>query len=216
MLFLHIEQVLQQWQNRDPSIMGEANFRKYGILLPFLYIDGAPHIIFEVRSEHLRSQPGDVCFPGGRIDATDPDAEFSALRETEEELGIPRQNIRQVTPLDYIVSDAGRMIFPFVGVVDENTEFCINPDEVSEYFTVPFDYFLTTEPKKYKVHLKVEPEENFPYELIYNGEEYNWNKRGITELFYQYNGRVIWGLTAKILTHFITIYQQEQTQQGKS
>ncbi|HLQ96830.1 MAG TPA: CoA pyrophosphatase [Pseudogracilibacillus sp.] len=213
---MHIEQVLQQWQNREPTIMGEGNFRKYGILLPFIYIDDVPHIVFEVRSKHLRSQPGDVCFPGGRIDETDPDAQFSALRETEEELGIPRANIQQVTALDYVVSDAGRLIYPFVGVVEENTTFHINPDEVSEYFTVPFEYFLNTEPEKYKVHLKVEPEEDFPYELIYNGEDYNWNTRGITELFYQYKGRVIWGLTAKILTHFIAMYQQEQKRKEKS
>lgn len=213
---MHIEQVLQQWQSRKPSIMGEDTFRKYGILLPFIYLSGEPHIVFEVRSKHLRSQPGDVCFPGGRIDETDPDAQFSALRETEEELGIPRANIQQVTALDYVVSDAGRLIYPFVGVVEENTTFHINTDEVSEYFTVPFEYFLNTEPEKYKVHLKVEPEEDFPYELIYNGEDYNWNTRGITELFYQYKGRVIWGLTAKILTHFIAMYQQEQKRKEKS
>lgn len=213
---MHIEQVLQQWQNREPSIMGEGNFRKYGILLPFIYISGEPHIVFEVRSEHLRSQPGDVCFPGGSIDLADTDAQCSALRETEEELGIPKENISSVIPLDYIVSDAGRLIFPFVGIVDKSTEILINPDEVSEYFTVPFEYFLNTEPKKYKVHLKVEPEENFPYELIYNGEDYNWKTRGITELFYQYKDRVIWGLTAKILTHFIAMYQREQKQKEKS
>lgn len=197
------------FKNRQASIIGEDKYRKFGILVPLVHMDGEIHIIFEVRAEHLRSQPGDVCFPGGKIDEADSSPKSCALRETYEELGIEPSNVHDVFSLDYIVSEFGRIIYPFAGIVEDIHNIHINHAEVAEYFTVPLQFFLETKPKQYKVHLKVEPEKDFPYDLIYNGEDYNWSMRGITEIFYQYKDKVIWGLTARILTHFIQLLQSE-------
>jgi len=209
---LKTNHLLQVFQHRRPSIIGEETFRKYGVLLPLVYVDGETHILFEVRAEHLRSQPGDVCFPGGKIDEEDASAQACALRETREELGIATSTIHDVFPLDYLVSESGRIIYPFAGVVENLQQININKEEVAEFFTVPLRFFLETEPKQYKVHLKVQPEEDFPYDLIYNGEDYNWSMRRVTETFYQYGDKVIWGLTAKILIHFIDLLQSEYTE----
>lgn len=195
---------------RQASIIGEAQFRKFGVLVPLVEKNGELHILFEVRAKHLRSQPGDVCFPGGKMDPTDRDAMFCAIRETSEELGVPSEAIHDVVPLDYIVSESGQIIYPFAGRLEKAAEIMVNEEEVEEVFTVPLDFFLHTEPETYKVHLKVQPEADFPYDLIYNGEDYNWNVRKMTETFYQYDSYVIWGLTAKILVHFLGLISLEK------
>src|SRR5699024_1824625 len=111
------EEVTKKLSGRKPTILDYDRLRKHAILLPLIEIDKETHILFEVRSMELRTQPGDICFPGGRMDMTDPDAEFCAIRETTEELGINQTMIQDVHPLDYIVSDNGRMIYPFTGII---------------------------------------------------------------------------------------------------
>jgi len=200
--------ILEQLSNRKPAMMGERNYRKYAILLPLVEQDKEPHLLFEVRSLKMRSQPGDICFPGGRIDESDKTEEQCAIRETTEELGIEPSNIHQVQPLDYIIANDGRIIHPFAGKITTLETLKLNKAEVAEVFTVPLRYFLETEPKLYKVNLEVVPEPNFPFDLIHNGKDYDWRTRQIDELFYLYEDRVIWGLTAKIINHFIELIKR--------
>lgn len=156
----------------------------------------------------MRSQPGDVCFPGGRVDQEDQTILHSVLRETEEEIGIDQTYIKQIVPLDYIVTnfgDFGGIIYPFVGEITSLEALSINEEEVAEVFTVPLRYFLEEEPKKYKIAFEVVPEEGFPYHLIHGGKNYDWRPRRMDELFYEYEGRIIWGLTARIIYHFVDL-----------
>ncbi|MHA6250559.1 NUDIX hydrolase [Oceanobacillus sp. CAU 1775] len=200
--------VFSKLQDRKPSIMGQHLFRQSAVLLPLIDIQGDTHVLFEVRSMQMRSQPGDICFPGGRIDQEDKNPRETAIRETTEELGIESSNIESIVPLDYLVNDGGRIIYPFVGKILNHEQIIPNESEVSEVFTVPLNHFLETEPEVYKVHINIEPEKNFPFELIVGGKDYKWGTGHIDELFYKYNGKVIWGLTAKILTHFIHLIKR--------
>lgn len=200
--------VFSKLKNRVPSIMGEQQYKQSAVLLPLLDIQDETHVLFEVRSMQMRSQPGDICFPGGRIDKEDKDPQETAIRETTEELGINAGNIQSIIPLDYVVNDSGRIIYPFVGELLNHEQIILNQAEVSEVFTVPLNYFLETKPEVYKVHFQVQPEKNFPFDLIVGGKDYKWNSGHIHELFYKYNGKVIWGLTAKILTHFIHLIKK--------
>ncbi|WP_026907904.1 NUDIX hydrolase [Paucisalibacillus globulus] len=202
---MEINKILDQLARKEPGIMGMEDFKQSAILIPLVEVNGDTHILFEVRSMKLRSQPGDICFPGGRIDSTDPTSRYCAIRETTEELGISEESILDVTPIDYVVSDMGRIIYPYVGKLRDIDEITPNESEVGEFFTVPLSYFLNTTPESYKVNFKVIPEENFPFDLIVGGEDYNWQIRHVNELFYRYEDRVIWGLTAKILTHFLKL-----------
>lgn len=203
--------VITKLKDHQPSILGKENYRKYAVLLPLIEKNNETHILFEVRSMKLRSQPGDICFPGGKIDKEDPDQRHCAIRETSEELGISEDHIEDVIPLDYIITDNGRIIYPFVGRITQPEQITPNKDEVEETFTVPLSYFLKTKPKKYKVYFQVVPEENFPFSLIAGGENYNWREHQIDELFYEYDEKAIWGLTAKILTHFIALLTDKTT-----
>lgn len=197
--------IIVKLQNRVPSIMGHEGFKKSAVLVPLVEIDNETHILFEVRSMNMRSQPGDICFPGGRIEMGDPDPRYCAIRETTEELGVHTEAIKDIIPLDYVVNDLGRIVYPFVGRITNPEQIIPNKSEVQEVFTVPLSYFVNTVPDKYKVNFQVSPENDFPYHLIVGGEDYNWQVRHVEELFYQYDGKVVWGLTARILTHFISL-----------
>ena len=150
--------IIKQLENRQPSILGHEKYREYAILLPLIEHENGIQILFEVRSMNLRSQPGDICFPGGKIDKEDRDPQHAATRETSEELGISESGVYNIIPLDYIVSDFGRIIYPFIGRIKYPEQITPNKDEVEETFTVPLSFFLQTKPEKYKVDFQVVPE----------------------------------------------------------
>jgi len=188
-----------------PNILGYEHYNKFSLLLPLVDVNDETHLLFEVRSHAMRSQPGDVCFPGGRVDLSDRTELHSALRETEEEIGINEKYIKNIIPLDYMVNGFHGIIYPFVGKVTSLDNMSLNKQEVAEVFTVPLKYFLENEPEKYKISFEVVPEEDFPFHLIQGGEDYKWRMRQLDELFYEYNDRIIWGLTARIIHHFVEV-----------
>ncbi len=197
--------IIAKLENRMPTILGMEQFSRFGILVPLIEKQGELHVLFEVRALDLRRQPGEICFPGGRVEKTDADEKETAIRETSEELGITSESIQQVQALDYIVSQFGTIIYPYVGFVDESLELRPNPSEVAEVFTVPLSFFQRTEPDIHNIHFRVEPEHNFPYDAIIGGENYNWQTREMEEHFYYYEDRVIWGLTAKVIYHLVHV-----------
>ena len=197
--------ITEKIQTHKPEVLGSRDFAKFAILLPLIERDGEVHVLFEKRAETLRKQPGEVCFPGGRIDPQDLSPKSAALRETDEELGISEDEISDLFPLDYMVSPFGMIIYAFAGFIDSSAEFKPNPDEVGELFSVPLSFFLENPPRVYQINFDVQPEESFPYDLIVGGRDYSWRTRNLEEYFYLYEDKVIWGLTARILSHFIDI-----------
>lgn len=188
----------------SPQHIGHEQINWYSLLLPLIEKEDGMHLLFEVRSLNMRRQPGEICFPGGRVDQEDQNSEETAMREAVEELGIPTHLIKDVSSFGYMLSPFGMKIDAHVGVLD-STEDSLkpNPHEVEEVFTVPLEYFLRTEPEIHYIQMEVQPEEGFPYENIPNGKQYQWSKQRYAEHFYYYGDRVIWGLTARILYDFI-------------
>ncbi|MDQ1002024.1 coenzyme A diphosphatase NUDT7 [Neobacillus niacini] len=205
---MNLELVQSKLKSHTPSILGSDKFSKYAVMVPLIQKEDGIHVLFEVRSLQLRRQPGEICFPGGRIDPEDRDEKSAAIRETTEELGISSDNLSEVFPLDFMISPFGMMIYPFAAIIESPDKIQPNPAEVGEIFTVPLTYFIENDPDIYNIHFKVEPEENFPFDLIVGGENYNWRTRALDEYFYLYEEKAIWGLTAKILSHFIEIMKQ--------
>ena len=201
---MKIQHITEKLRNRRPSILGSEDFTKYAVLLPLIEKNNELHVLFEVRSFQLRRQPGEICFPGGRCDLSDKDEYHTAIRETSEELGIDESNIVNIFPLDFMISPFGTIIYPFVGLIENPEGINPNSSEVDEVFTVPLSFLKETKPEIFQVSYKVEPEENFPFNHIIGGEKYNWQARKLEECFY-YEDRVIWGMTARILKHFINI-----------
>src|SRR5699024_4168796 len=165
---VEIESILNSLKQRRPQIMNQEAYRRYGILIPLVHVDSEIHVLLEVRSMKLRSQPGDICFPGGRLDRRDASLKACAIRETEEEIGIHANKINHITTLYYIVCDT-RITHPFAGELDSLDDIHINQSEVSEVFTVPLHFFLENARRVHKIYFNVETDQNSPFDLIQNG-----------------------------------------------
>ncbi|KQL53548.1 NUDIX hydrolase [Heyndrickxia shackletonii] len=206
---MDIEKIKTNLENRIPSIMGAQHFTKYAVLLPLLKVDDEIHLLLEVRALSLRRQPGEICFPGGKMDKGDKNEQYTAIRETSEELGIPNECISIIAPLDYTISPFGTIIYPFVGYISKHEILNPNPSEVDKVFTVPLTHFISNPPDCFKVHFKAAPEDGFPYEHIRGGQKYKWQTRHLDEYFYYYEDYVIWGLTAGIIKQFVELLKNE-------
>ncbi|OLO38812.1 coenzyme A pyrophosphatase [Alkalihalophilus pseudofirmus] len=204
-----IDQIKQKLAQREAGVL-DARSSKSAVFVPFIEKDNELHILFQVRSKQLTHQPGEVCFPGGRVDLTDTSEEETAKRELCEELGLSEADITSIAPLDVLVTPFRGTIFPYVGQILSPNNISPSEHEVEEIFTVPLSFLLQTEPELYKMNIHFEPDENFPFDLIPNREAYTTKRtQTIPELFYFYDQYVIWGLTARILHHLIELIKSE-------
>lgn len=173
------------------------------VLLPIVDTAAGPSVLFEVRSLQLHRQPGEVCFPGGRYECADKDFRITAIRETCEELGLAERDISILGELDALVTHTGPIIHPFVGFISRPDKISFNTGEVHEVFTVPLRQLLEQEPLKCSMLLADRPAEDFPFNLVPERQR-DWRMHKQYNIyFYQYQGRVIWGLTARMLYAFL-------------
>lgn len=201
---MNILDIVNKIKNREPKPIGTTN--KYAVLIPLIDINDNWEVIFEVRAKELKSQPGEISFPGGKVELGET-YEEAAIRETIEELRIDNHNIDVVGELDYLVSYENLVIHCFLATINHISIDKIdpNPDEVDHIFTVPLDYFLNNEPDIYELGLETVENDEFPYNLIPGGKKYKWRRGKHRVLFYQYNDYIIWGFTARMMHHFIEI-----------
>jgi len=185
--------------SRQPGIIGLQNAYKGAVCIPLIEGTEGLNVLFEVRSQHVAGQPGDVCFPGGGIEPGE-EPEKAAVRECCEELLIDESSIRIIGEFDRMHSD-NIMIYPFAAEIS-GYEGTFSECEVQQVFQVPLRFFLENEPERYRVNAVVEPEEGFPYERIQGGRNYKWRRRTGDQLFYEYDGITIWGMTARIIHAF--------------
>lgn len=209
MVNLDIEKIRIKLENRLPQSM-EA-MAKFAILIPLIKIDGQWELIFELRSMGLKSQPGEVSFPGGRLEE-DESYRMAAIRETVEELNINKENINVIGELDYLISYSNMRIHCFLGTISGLNVDKIrpNPDEVDHLFTVPLKYFLENEPKEYYLEMETKYNAEFPYNLIPKGENYDFRKPRRAIYFYQYKDYIIWGYTAAMAKHLVDLIRDIQ------
>ena len=195
----------QAMRNRTPGLMGSN--RSYAVLVPLVARDEGYDVLYEVRARTLHRQPGEVCFPGGRMEPGETPEEC-ALRETWEELGIPPQSVRLLGRLDFIAHRANFLMWPVLGVVDGGAlspRLRPNPAEVEEFFLVPLSHLLEAAPLEYEYDLIPTPAENFPYELIGIPRDYKWQHGKENVPVYPWQGRAIWGLTGRITRNLIQL-----------
>ena len=159
--------------------------RPAAVLLPLLLQGSEEYVLFTRRTEHLPHHGGEISFPGGARHADDPDLTATALRETEEELGIPAASITIHGRLDDFWSIHGYHVVPFVGTISQPASYRIADFEIAELIEAPLDHFRA--PGVHHVE--------------------DWTHRGRVHPvdFYRYGGHVIWGLTAAILRQFLEV-----------
>lgn len=204
-------------QEHTPTVIGSNQTIDTAVLLP---LTGSPtgqsEIIFQKRSEDLDIQPGDVCFPGGFKDSNDESFQETAVRETCEELGLSRNSVTVFGQFDTLLVPWALTIVTYVGWVEEFDDIQPDTTEVESVFRVPLERVHRQEPEVHEVELRPCPDEDFPYEKIPGGKDYDWRPRQLPELFYEFNGYHVWGITARILTQFLeTLESEEQDANGE-
>ena len=179
-----------------PKLISEGRVREYAVLIPLVFRKDEICIVFQKRSAKI-SQAGDYCFPGGKVEENESSIE-AAIRETEEELLIKPHQIDVLGPSDSIITRSSLLVHSFLGVLYDY-DGTYNTDEVDVIVEVPLSRLLDIEPQEYEVQVDMLMPENFPYEKIEEGKQYRFHSQPSTILFYEIDGIVIWGLTAKLL-----------------
>lgn len=201
---IKIKNKLEQiFKGRISKAIGE--FKESAVMILLMEDAGEFSLVFEVRALKLRSQPGDVCLPGGKVEK-DENPKETAIRETMEELNLEREQIEIIGDMDYYISPYGNRMHAFVGILKYG-EINPNQDEVNHVFKVPLKFFLENEPLLYKMEIGPVNQEGFPFHLINGGKGYNFRKGYLDEYFYEYNGYIIWGFTAQIVKSFVEVFQ---------
>ena len=167
----------------DERYLGDTvQHRAAAVLIPIT--DRAePGVILTQRPTWLRSHAGQVAFPGGKVDDTDENSIFAALREAEEELNIPPARVEVIGVADTYYSGSGYSIAPVVGIIPPDLELQPNPQEVEDWFEVPLAFLL-------------DPANSIKKEANWNGQQRSYYDM-------QWGERRIWGVTAGIIANLV-------------
>mgnify|MGYP000070697952 CR=1 FL=1 len=155
-----------------------------GVLLALTDKPDDPEVILTQRAQHLSSHSGEVSFPGGKWEAADASLEITALRETEEEIGISRDLVEVLGAMPTRKSRWGIAVTPYVGIVPADPVMTPNPGELDSIFRVPLSYFLESDQRA-------------------RTDMFGRQDRSYWAPAYVYEGYEIWGLTAGFIVEFL-------------
>ncbi len=175
--------IRQALERHPPRTISRGKLRASAVLLPLYVKNAEDTVLFTRRTEHLNHHRGEISFPGGGRHPEDADLAATALRETEEEMGIRSEDVQILGRLDDFISVHGYHVVPFVGNFPHPYPFRINHDEIAEVIEVPLARLR--DPAIFR--------------------EENWQHRGrrFPVCFYTVDEHEIWGLTAAILRQFL-------------
>ncbi|HET9491744.1 MAG TPA: CoA pyrophosphatase [Methylomirabilota bacterium] len=150
---------------------------------------GEPYLVFAKRTERVGHHKGQIAFPGGIVDPDDGSFLAAALRECEEEIGLPRHAVEALGVLDDIETVATQFVVtPFVGLVRESVAWRPDGEEIERVIEVPWS--ALRDPRRFRVE--------------------HWERDGVRRpvYFYEWDGETIWGATARIVKHYLDLVQE--------
>lgn len=170
----------------DPAPLGDwaelSGGRVYqlaAVLVPLVVRGAVPTVLMTRRTDHLHHHPGQISFPGGRVEEADTSPIDTALRETEEEIGLDRRHIELIGTLPDYLTGTGFRVTPVVGLVTPPFELTLDAFEVAEAFEVPLSHFL-------------DPANHEQHSIVHEGRVRQFHAM-------PYQGHFIWGATAGII-----------------
>jgi 8-oxo-dGTP pyrophosphatase MutT (NUDIX family) len=113
------------------------------VLVPLVERDDGLHVLLTRRTDHLTDHAGQVSFPGGRADPGDVDMVDTALREAHEEVGLPRERVQVLGPLNTYSTVSSYVVTPIVGLIQPPFQLVLDAFEVAEAFEVPLRFLMT-------------------------------------------------------------------------
>jgi 8-oxo-dGTP pyrophosphatase MutT (NUDIX family) len=151
------------------------------VLVPLIDRSDGMTVLLTQRAADMKSHAGQISFPGGRFEAADTSPEDTALRETEEEIGLPRSKIHILGRLNTRETGSGFRVVPVVGLIQPPFKLHLHPDEVAGVFEVPLDFVMA--PGNHRLERRIQ--------------------NGVEREFYvmPYNEHHVWGLTARLLNN---------------
>lgn len=163
--------------------------RQACVLVPIVSKDSSLHLLLTKRTDTVEHHKGQISFPGGTVDEEDESSNATALREVEEEIGIPSSAITILGRLNDIHIPSGFVVTPIVGYIESLSELKTNPDEVAEVLLIPLEKFFDPNLRRSEFR-----------EL-----------KGIKRQIYLYDvwKEPVWGATAHIIKQFVDIFSGE-------
>jgi 8-oxo-dGTP pyrophosphatase MutT (NUDIX family) len=166
-----------------PAPKPPAGLQPAGVLAPLFYIDDAAHLLFTKRTLTVRDHRGQISFPGGVKSPRDPDLLATALRETQEEIGLDPAQVIIMGSLKPLATITGYWITAFVGLIPYPYNFHLNTREVERLILLPL--------------------EGFCHPQRWSAGDYTYNDQTIPVCYWKYRRTVIWGATARLLLDFL-------------
>src|SRR5438105_4615540 len=163
----------------------EAGITRAAVLVPIIQHPDGLTVLFTRRTAHLKAHSGQVSFPGGRAERTDPTIEFTALREAEEEIGLPARRVEVLARLPEYFTRTGFRVTPVVGLIQPPLELVPDSREVDEVFEVPLAFLLDS--------------------ANHRRESRQLGARMATYYVIEHHDRTIWGATAGMV---VNLYRQ--------
>ena len=169
----------------NPGMQPQDNLTPAAVLVPLVDRPSGLTVLLTQRTAHLNDHAGQISFPGGRVEPEDPSHQAAALREAEEEVGLPPSHVEVIGTLDYYIVRSGYRVTPVVGFVNPPFEVKPDPFEVAEVFEVPLSFVINTD----------------------NHVMESRTDQGVERTFYvlPYENRYIWGATAGMLVNLTDV-----------
>lgn len=162
--------------------------RPAAVLVPLLIQDNDWHILYTRRVDSLPEHSGQVAFPGGRVDPGDPTPEAAALREADEEIGLPPAGVRVLGRLGEYPTITAYCVTPIVAAIDWPFTPRLQPTEVSRLFTIPLTWLAR--PENFSERRRQVPNPHAPIQVIY---------------YEPYDGEILWGASARITQALLSV-----------
>lgn len=183
------QRLRQALSQRQKQYIVNNNLAQSAVLLPVYYKQGQYFLLFTKRTQEVEHHKSQISFPGGAYQEEDGTLVNTALRECAEEIGLMAGDVEVLGELDdFVTQVSSYIISPFVAVIPWPYQFKSNKKEIEEIIEVPISALLDMG------RLRLETR-------IIDDEE-------VTSFFYPYQGRVIWGATARILNQFLDVFSQ--------
>ena len=174
---------------RQKQHINDAKLVPSAVLVPIYYKQGQYHILFTQRTERVKEHKGQISFPGGARQEGDKTLLDTALRESAEEIGLAPGQVKILGELDdTITTTSNYIVSPFVGVIPWPYKFQVDGWETEAIIEAPISALLDKDCLREETEIK--------------------SGRAVSSYFYHYQGKVVWGATARILHQFLDIFAQ--------